>query len=160
MISGIKNRHTDDAKKVAKLIHQRSVKNIVITLGPTGALVFEEDTYQLIPESIVKAAIYYNCPRRIQRRTGRRPDSTKNLTEAVHFTCSEAAHSISWMGTRAPIPYRQEIDPPSFTLTTMSLQGRHDTFFLLKPSHTQSVHLNFIFYYQHVNGYNKISILK
>src|SRR6185312_2121609 len=49
MLSGIKVNNIENAKKAAKAIHEKGVKNVVVTMGPLGAVICQLGKIQVVP---------------------------------------------------------------------------------------------------------------
>lgn len=109
MLSGIKVNSIEDAEKAAKIIYNMGVKMVVVTMGPSGAVVCEKDGVQRIPAPRVKsidstaAGDVFNGALAVAISEG------KILKEAVQFACKAAALSVTKMGAQSSIPYRNEL---------------------------------------------------
>jgi ribokinase len=93
----------------AALIHKRGVKNVIITLGETGAFVKAENYTGLIPGIKVSpvdttaAGDVFNGALAVAVSEG------KDLYDAVVFANKAASISVTRMGAQASAPYRNEI---------------------------------------------------
>ena len=93
----------------AALIHERGVKNVIITLGETGAFVKAENYTGLIPGIKVSpvdttaAGDVFNGALAVAVSEG------KDLYDAVVFANKAASISVTRMGAQASAPYRNEI---------------------------------------------------
>ncbi len=109
ILSGIEVTGLESAKLAAIGLRQQGVKNVIITLGPSGALVLEDDTFYTIPAKVVEtidttaAGDVFNGGLAVALSEG------KNLPEAVVFACEAAAISVTRMGAQSSIPYRNEL---------------------------------------------------
>ena len=110
LLAGIKITDEDSAKKAAKKISSFGVKNVVITLGAKGALIYAEDKYEMIPAWKVKAkdttaaGDVFNGALTVALAEGR------NLKNAVQFACKASAISVTRIGAQSSAPYRNEVD--------------------------------------------------
>lgn len=109
IISGIQVTDIASAEKAAKLILDRGVKNVIITLGAQGALVCEAGKCSIVnavrvtPVDTTAAGDVFNGALAVALSEG------KTLTEAVQFGCAAAAISVTRMGAQSSIPFRKEL---------------------------------------------------
>ena len=109
MLSGIKVTNIETAKKAAKAIHEKGVKDVVVTMGPLGAVIYQQDKIQVVPaqkmEAIDSTAAgdVFNGALAVALSEG------KLLIDAVKFACEAAAISVTRMGAQSSIPYRNEL---------------------------------------------------
>ncbi|MBO9657857.1 MAG: ribokinase [Chitinophagaceae bacterium] len=109
MLSGIDVTDLESAKEAAKLIHAMGVKNVVITMGSLGAVVFNGEQHHLIPAHAVKtvdttaAGDCFNGALAVSLSEG------KDLLDAVRFACEAAAVCVTRLGAQSSIPYRNEL---------------------------------------------------
>jgi ribokinase len=109
IISGVKITDIPSMQKAASLIRERGVKNVIITLGDTGAfLASEEDIciipgIKVIPVDTTAAGDVFNGALAVAISEG------KTLNEAVIFANKAASVSVTRMGAQASAPYRNEI---------------------------------------------------
>jgi len=110
IISGIKIEDMSSAKAAAAVIAGMGVRNVIITLGSKGALVYNTDTVEMIPALKVKAidttaaGDVFNGALTVALSEGR------SLTEAVRFACKASAISVTRIGAQSSVPYRNEVD--------------------------------------------------
>jgi ribokinase len=110
MISGEKITDLTSAGRAAQTIAGMGVQNVIITLGSKGALVYCEDTMEVIPSPKVEAVDttaagdVFNGGLAVALSEGR------TLTEAVKFACKAAAMSVTRPGAQSSAPYRNEVD--------------------------------------------------
>jgi ribokinase len=108
-LTGQKILNVDDAKKAGAELLKFGVKNVVITLGSSGALYVSENTEQL----------YSTPPVTVRDTTGAGDAfvgsfafslcSGSSIPEAVKFANVAAALSITRDGTQAGLPTREEV---------------------------------------------------
>lgn len=109
MLSGIEVNSMETAKDAALAIHKMGVKNVVITMGSLGALVFTNGVYEIVPAQVVEtvdstaAGDVFNGALAVYLSEG------KTLIEAVNFSCEAAAISVTRLGAQSSIPYRNEL---------------------------------------------------
>lgn len=108
-LSGIAVTEWDSARKAALAISQKNVKNVIITLGELGALIYEDGKFHEIPALKVKAldttaaGDVFNgalCVALCQNKT---------LKQAALFASKASAIAVGRMGALTSIPYRSEI---------------------------------------------------
>ena len=117
MISGVKITDNDSAIAAARAIAAMGVKNVVLTLGAKGALIYaeaneenEESMIEFIPAFKVNAVDttaagdVFNGGLTLAISEGR------SLKEAVRFACKVAAISVTRQGAQSSAPYRNEVD--------------------------------------------------
>jgi ribokinase len=110
-ITGVTITDTPSAERAAVLIQDRGVKNVIITLGETGAFVKSENYTGLIPGVKVNpvdttaAGDVFNGALSVAISEG------KSLYDAVIFANKAASISVTRMGAQASAPYRNEIYP-------------------------------------------------
>lgn len=109
IISGIPVIDMESAEKAARLICDRGVKNVIITLGAQGALVYENGKYTLVkaqavtPVDTTAAGDVFNGALAVALNEG------KDLLAAVRFGCDAAAISVTRLGAQSSIPFRKEL---------------------------------------------------
>lgn len=110
MISGINVHNMETAKKAAKAICEKGVKNVVVTMGPLGAAICNEKkkfsvvaAQQVETVDTTAAGDVFNGALAVALCEG------KELEEAVGFACEAAALSVTRLGAQSSIPYRNEL---------------------------------------------------
>jgi ribokinase len=109
MIAGIPVADMDDAKQAAKLICDKGVKTVVVTMGPLGAVVCEGGkctivaTQKVEPVDTTGAGDVFNGAMAVALAEG------KGIVDAVGFACSAAAISVTRFGAQSSAPYRKEL---------------------------------------------------
>jgi len=110
MLSGIKVTDMASAQQAARIIHYKGVAIVVITLGAQGALILENDRFDMIPAMQVKAmdttaaGDVFNGALAVALSEG------KNIIGAVEFACKAAAISVTRLGAQSSVPYRNEVE--------------------------------------------------
>jgi ribokinase len=108
-ITGVKITDIPSTERVAALISEKGVKNVIITLGETGAFVKSEDYtglipgIRVIPVDTTAAGDVFNGALAVAVSEG------KVLKDAVVFANKAASISVTRMGAQASAPYRSEI---------------------------------------------------
>jgi ribokinase len=109
IISGVKITDIPSAESASVIIRKRGVKNVIITLGETGAYVKSDEYTGLIPGIKVTpvdttaAGDVFNGALAVAISEG------EGLKEAVIFANKAASISVTRMGAQASVPYRNEI---------------------------------------------------
>ena len=109
ILSGIKVTDIESAGHAAKRIHELGVKNVVITMGALGALVYQEGESCFVPSEKVNpidstaAGDVFNAGLAVALSEG------KSLKKSVEFASVAAAISVTRMGAQSSIPYRSEM---------------------------------------------------
>lgn len=109
MLSGIKVNNIEAAKKAAKIIYKKGVKNVVITLGALGAVVYSAGKINVVPAKSVEAVDTTAAGDVFNGALAVALSEGKELDEAVEFACMAAAVSVTRMGAQSSIPYRNEL---------------------------------------------------
>lgn len=109
-LAGMKVCDMKSAKEAAQLICKMGVKNVVITMGSSGAIIYREgQTIVHVPSKKVEAldttaaGDVFNGALTVALSEG------KDLKEAARFACEVAAISVTRMGAQSSIPYRNEV---------------------------------------------------
>ena len=115
-ITGVSITDITSAERAAGLLQERGVKNLIITLGDSGAFVKSENYtglipgVKVIPVDTTAAGDVFNGALAVAISEG------KNIVDAVNFANKAASISVTRMGAQASAPYRNEISidsPPS-----------------------------------------------
>lgn len=109
LLTGIKVTDLETAKQAAEILHQKGVRNIIITLGSRGAYLYNSTTNCLIETPKVQAidttaaGDVFNGALAVALSEG------NNLEQAIDFACKAAAISVTRMGAQASAPLRSEV---------------------------------------------------
>lgn len=109
MIAGIKVSDLETAKQAAARIRELGVGNVVITMGPAGALVLEGDAFTHVPAPKVQAIDTTAAGDVFNGALAVALSEHNNLPDAVRFACAAAAVSVTRLGAQSSIPYRNEV---------------------------------------------------
>jgi ribokinase len=108
-ITGMEINDISSAYRAAVLIQEKGVKNVIITLGETGAYIKSQNFTGLVPGVKVTpvdttaAGDVFNGALAVAISEG------KDLQDAVVFANKAAAISVTRMGAQASAPYRNEL---------------------------------------------------
>ena len=100
----------DSVREAAKVLLERNVKYVIITLGSRGAYLRTADAEWLIPAPEVRpldttaAGDIFNGALVVALSEG------KELPPAIEFACRAAAMSVTRMGAQASVPSREEVE--------------------------------------------------
>jgi len=109
MIAGMAVTDMDSARKAAKIICDKGVRTVVVTMGAMGAVICEGgecavvETKKVDAVDTTAAGDVFNGAIAVALSEGKR------MTEAVRFACDAAAISVTRLGAQASIPYRREL---------------------------------------------------
>ncbi len=109
LLTGIRVKNLDTAKKAAKAILEMGASVVIVTLGAQGALVCERGKMTLVPTEAVQAVDttaagdVFNGALVVGLSNG------MQLPEATRFACRAAAISVTREGAQSSIPYYNEV---------------------------------------------------
>jgi ribokinase len=109
MIAEVEVTDLESAKQAARIIHGKGAKNVVVTMGPLGAVICKEGECSVVSARKVEtvdttaAGDVFNGALAVAVSEG------KDLDEAVDFACEAAAISVTRLGAQSSIPYRTEL---------------------------------------------------
>lgn len=110
MLTGIKISDVDAAKDAAKILAGKGIKTVIITMGAEGALIAENNIFQVVHASKVKAidttaaGDVFNGALVVALSEG------KDIQQAVQFANAAAAISVTKLGAQASAPFRDEVE--------------------------------------------------
>lgn len=110
ILAGVPINEPQDAEKVAEILLNRGVKNVVITLGKHGVLVKTPDRQAFIPALIVEALDTTGAGDAFNGGFVAALAEDLDIFEAAHFGNAVAALSVTKLGTAPAMPHRNEID--------------------------------------------------
>jgi ribokinase len=111
IITGIKVHDVASAEMAAKKLCEKGVKNVIITLGPSGAYLLSGAQSKIIPSVPVKAVDTTAAGDVFNGAIAVAISEGMELSDAVAFANKAAAISVTRMGAQASAPYREEINP-------------------------------------------------
>jgi ribokinase len=108
ILSSIKITDKESIKAAAKIIHEKGVKHVIITLGSDGCLVYNgdyiwTDAVKVKPVDTTAAGDVFNGALAVALAEDQR------ITDAVQFASKAAAISITRYGAISSIPNREEV---------------------------------------------------
>jgi len=109
LLTGIKVTDTTSATRAAKEFHSKGVRNVIITMGSSGAFMSTGNNSKMISVIPAKAldttaaGDIFNGALAVALSEG------KEIDEAVVFANKASAISVTRMGAQASAPYRNEI---------------------------------------------------
>jgi ribokinase len=110
ILTGIKVTDAMTAEKAARKLYTKGVKNILITMGGSGAFLFTPGISEMISVVPVKAVDTTAAGDVFCGALAVALSEGKNTREAVVFANKAAAISVTRMGAQASAPYRSEIN--------------------------------------------------
>jgi len=107
-LSGVKITDTESLQQAARVIFEKGVQNVIITLGEEGALVYTGQFEQVPaekadPVDTTGAGDVFNGALTVALSEG------KSLSDAVRFANKAAAISITRFGAIPSVPKRDEV---------------------------------------------------
>lgn len=109
MLSGIKVIDIATAKLAAKAIKEKGVKDVIITLGSNGALVFHDDIFTHVAGIKTDAVDTTAAGDVFNGALAVALAERKTLVEAAEFAGRAAAISVTRLGAQSSAPYRGEV---------------------------------------------------
>jgi ribokinase len=110
LLTGINITNATDAEKAARILRNKGVQNVIITMGGSGACLLTGSISTMIAAQKVKAndttaaGDVFNGALAVAIAEG------NSLADAVQFANKAAAISVTRMGAQASAPYRNEIN--------------------------------------------------
>jgi ribokinase len=114
MLSGIRIDDMAAAIRAGKLIRDRGIETVIITLGAEGALLIQNEMAELIPSPQTQAVDTTAAGDVFNGALAVAIAEQMPIRKAVAFACQAAAISVGRMGAQASAPYRKEIQPSSY----------------------------------------------
>jgi ribokinase len=109
MLSGLNVNNIESAKKAAKAICNRGVKNVVVTMGDLGAVICQQGKCSVVSAQKVETIDTTAAGDVFNGALAVALSEDKSLEEAVEFASEAAAISVTRMGAQSSIPYRNEL---------------------------------------------------
>lgn len=110
MISGVKISDRASIEKAAQAIAGMGVRNVIITLGSRGALVYYDQVAEMIPAWKVKAVDTTAAGDVFNGALSVALAENCSMVDAVRFACKASAISVTRAGAQSSVPYRSEVD--------------------------------------------------
>jgi ribokinase len=108
MLTGIVINDIDSAKLAAKFLADKGIPIVIITLGAEGALLYQNDEFNLIPSYKVNAIDTTAAGDVFNGALAVSIAEKNNLVNAVKYANYAAAVSVTRLGAQASAPYRSE----------------------------------------------------
>jgi len=109
MLSGIEITNIETAKQAAQVLSGKGIATVIITLGEEGALLYENDEFNLIPTNKVNAVDTTAAGDVFNGAIAVAISEQKNIKDAVRFANIAASISVTRLGAQASAPHREEI---------------------------------------------------
>jgi len=107
--TGIYPRNVEDAGKAAKILCNKGVRNVVITMGSLGAVAFTDSEVLEIPARKVNAVDTTAAGDTFVGALAAMLSEGSSLQEAMNYANKAASITVSRSGAQQAIPYRREI---------------------------------------------------
>lgn len=109
MLTGISIMNIDSAKQAAQVLSAKGIKTVIITLGEEGALLYENNSFNLISTNKVIAVDTTAAGDVFNGALAVALSEKKLIADAVRFANKAAAISVTRLGAQASAPYRNEV---------------------------------------------------
>lgn len=110
-LTGIAINNDDDAARAAKVLHDKGISRVIITLGSRGVWLSEQgDGGKLVPGFKVKAVDTIAAGDTFNGALVTALLEGKAISEAVRFAHAAAAIAVTRPGAQPSVPWREEID--------------------------------------------------
>ena len=110
MLSGIEVKDIETAKQAAKIIKDKGVNTVIVTLGKEGALIHHHDEFTYIPAPDVEAIDTTGAGDVFNGALVVALSQDIDLKEAVNFACKASALSVTKLGAQSSAPFKSEVD--------------------------------------------------
>ncbi len=109
-LSGLKVIDLQSAQDAAYKIREKGVKNVIITLGKTGALILHNTTLKLVESPVVNAIDSTAAGDVFIAALAVGLSEGKNILKSCEFVVKAAAISVTRLGAQSSAPFRFEIE--------------------------------------------------
>ena len=110
VLTGIEVHDEESALSAAKVLHEKGVKKIIITLGSQGALFYDGNRNFLVPTFKVNAVDTTAAGDTFNGALVKFLDHNEDFTEAIRYANKAAAMSVTRLGAQPSIPYSHELE--------------------------------------------------
>ena len=110
MLSGVAITGIDTAKLAAKVLHEKGIETVIITRGADGALLYQNQEYNLIASIAANATDTTAAGDVFNGALAVAVSENKPVEEAIKFANCAAAISVTRLGAQASAPYRNEVE--------------------------------------------------
>ena len=118
MIAGVEVIDMESAKKAAGIISAKGVGNVVVTMGPLGALICQNGAFSIVDAPKVEALDTTAAGDVFNGALAVAVSEGCDMKEAVEFACEAAAISVTRLGAQSSIPYRTELTARDLSIST------------------------------------------
>ena len=109
MLTGAALSDRQSIEKAMKVLHQKGIRSVIVTLGREGALVLDEGAYTLISAPEVQAVDTTAAGDVFNGALAVALSQGQPVLEATRFACTAAAISVTRLGAQASAPYVHEM---------------------------------------------------
>ncbi len=109
ILTGINVTDESSALKAASRLHERGVEVVIITMGASGAFLFENGHSELIRTSRVEAVDTTAAGDTFNGALAVALSEGKTLQESIIFANKAASISVTRIGAQSSVPFRKEI---------------------------------------------------
>ncbi len=110
MLTAIEIQDVKSAKQAAKKLSCKGIKIIIITLGSEGALLYQNNEFQLVPSYKVNAIDTTAAGDVFNGALAVALSEKKLIEEAIQFANAAAAISVTKLGAQASAPTKKEFE--------------------------------------------------
>ena len=110
LLTGLEVTDLESAKKAARALHEKGVDTVIITMGSDGALVYQDEAFEVVEAMKVKAVDTTAAGDTFNGALAVALSEEMPMSQAVKFASQAAAISVTRMGAQASVPYRSEIN--------------------------------------------------
>lgn len=110
MLTGCTITDMDTAMQAAKLLADKGIKTVIITLGAEGALILADDDYTIVPALSVSAVDTTAAGDIFNGALVVAISEQHSISQAVQFANNAAAISVTRLGAQASAPHRNEVE--------------------------------------------------
>jgi ribokinase len=109
MLTGISIMNIDSAKQAAQALSAKGIQTVIITLGEGGALLYQNNSFNLISTTKVIAVDTTAAGDVFNGALAVALAEKKSIEDAIVFANEAAAISVTRLGAQASAPYRSEL---------------------------------------------------
>lgn len=110
ILSGVKVSDWESAKDAARVIHEKGVRIVIITLGRLGSLVYENNIFHQIDAPAVTAVDTTAAGDTFCGALCVGLSEDKSVIDSVRFATRASALTVTKMGAQSSIPYRKDLE--------------------------------------------------
>lgn len=109
-LTGIRVKSDEDAAKAARVLHDKGISTVIITLGSRGVWLSDNGKGQRVPGFRVKAVDTIAAGDTFNGALVTALLEDKPMAEAIRFAHAAAAIAVTRKGAQPSVPWRHEID--------------------------------------------------